>query len=615
MGKASPIRDNMSSGVLSPWLQGNVSVPQYAKALSNASNFIAMFEGPCQFRNPFQLVSQSANNNKQYLVGFIFSETVQYTLAFSDNSLTIYDRAGTVIQTIMNTGYLQSDLVDDVGRYRLSTYQIADVMWIASGTQPVRILTRTSATTFTLIVNPFFSSDGTTVSTNRGPFDAFDAVNNPNTFDATRGYPENVTVFRERMLLTRGLDWFVSRVGRFENFMRVTGAGDSVTNQITAETGFNGRVEGEQINRIEWAKSYAERVVFGTQQSIQILSTSNNQSGFQNGNAKTSPGPRRGSISIKPILTSDRLIYNYKSGDRLTELNFDGQRFTPLDLTKLGASVVNQQIIGMAYQEDPTGQIFVIFKDGRFATCTYDTDTNVVAWMPHRSQFLIDSVAVLRNPTDPSAQDVWISARNPITNVSYVMVQRNSASINYPTNSPIFADGWKAVAANEVNASGLVSNVGHLNGLTASVLVNGSLHPPVVVSNGTFRLDLNHYTPGDIVHVGAAYTGFFTTTRMEGVGAQDGTSIAKTKRIHNTSVLLWQTLGGGLRGLEGTTEYFEYRAPSGLMDTKIPLYSGFVLTPNPDGYNTEGTVTVFQDQPFPMTVLSIEPQLEVQDRS
>lgn len=95
-------------------------------------------------------------------------------------------------------------------------------------------------------------------------------------------------------------------------------------------------------------------------------------------------------------------------------------------------------------------------------------------------------------------------------------------------------------------------------------------------------------------------------------GSTDGTAQGKTKRIHRLVLRLYQTLGGKI-GPVGKEDEINYRDSSMPMNNPPAVYTGDYLMLYPEGYTRNGRIRVINDQPFPMTVVALYPQLETED--
>ena len=88
------------------------------------------------------------------------------------------------------------------------------------------------------------------------------------------------------------------------------------------------------------------------------------------------------------------------------------------------------------------------------------------------------------------------------------------------------------------SATTTISGLDHLEGETVSVLANGATHPNKTVSSGEITLDRSSTN----VKVGLGYTSLLQTMRLD-AGSQNGTSQAKTKRIFDITLRLYETVG------------------------------------------------------------------------
>jgi hypothetical protein len=154
-----------------------------------------------------------------------------------------------------------------------------------------------------------------------------------------------------------------------------------------------------------------------------------------------------------------------------------------------------------------------------------------------------------------------------------------------------------------------ISNLDHLEGQTVSILAEGATHPDKVVASGSVTLDRE----ASIVHAGLAYQSDMQTLRYD-VGSNVGTAQGKTQRIHRLFVRMLDTVGGKFGPSVDSLDIRPYREGGDLMDTAVDLYTGDLEFDWDGGYTNEALVYIRQDQPLPMTVQMIAPQLVTQDR-
>lgn len=166
-------------------------------------------------------------------------------------------------------------------------------------------------------------------------------------------------------------------------------------------------------------------------------------------------------------------------------------------------------------------------------------------------------------------------------------------------------------------ATGVVTltGLGYLEGQEIQILGDGATHPNATVTGGQAALQRAIV----VAQVGLACDAEIMTMRIE-AGAQNGTAQGKVKRIHHVIVRLMETLGMKVGGYnldrgEGTLDEVAFRTSADLMNNPPPIFSGDKDVPFPEGYNTDGQIRIVADEPLPMTVLALMPQLETHDHA
>jgi len=154
-----------------------------------------------------------------------------------------------------------------------------------------------------------------------------------------------------------------------------------------------------------------------------------------------------------------------------------------------------------------------------------------------------------------------------------------------------------------------ISGLDHLEGEKVQVLVDGAVHPDMTVASGSITLQWY----GSKIHVGLGYNSRLQTVRLE-AGSSDGTAQAKKQRIHSAAIRFYKTVGGSIGVDDTALDTIPFRSTGDPMDEPVPLFSGDKVIKMPGGYNREGKIWVTQEQPLPMSVLAIMPQLVVNDQ-
>lgn len=185
------------------------------------------------------------------------------------------------------------------------------------------------------------------------------------------------------------------------------------------------------------------------------------------------------------------------------------------------------------------------------------------------------------------------------TDTSHVTCTIDSA---FPNLNLIAANGWRMTVTT-------ITGLGHLEGQTVDLLVNGATHPQRVVTGGSITLQ----QPASKVHVGLAFTSKVQTLRANS-GAQDGTSQGKKARINKAVIRMLETLGLKY-GLDFTTMFdIDFRTALMAMDNPPAIFSGDIEVDWPGEYDTNPWLCFQQSDPLPATIVAIMPQVTVSDK-
>ena len=153
-----------------------------------------------------------------------------------------------------------------------------------------------------------------------------------------------------------------------------------------------------------------------------------------------------------------------------------------------------------------------------------------------------------------------------------------------------------------------ISGLTHLEGQTVSVLAEGSPVADVVVASGAITVNETSKA-----QVGLGYNSDMQTLRYD-VGSRNGTAQGKLQRIHRIIIRFYQSMGGKVGRDSSNLNPLIFRKGGDSMDTAVPLYDGDVEIEWDGEYSKESLIFIRQDQPLPMTVCAIMPQMDTQDR-
>jgi len=154
------------------------------------------------------------------------------------------------------------------------------------------------------------------------------------------------------------------------------------------------------------------------------------------------------------------------------------------------------------------------------------------------------------------------------------------------------------------------ATVAHLDGVEVGLLADGAALTPQTVTSST----VSWTVPAAKIHIGLNYNSDLEIPRLE-AGAADGTSFGKTRRIHRIGIQLYRSLNLLFGTTFDTLTRHSFRKPSTPMNEATPLFTGIESLELDADYDFDNSLCFRQDQPLPMLVQGIYPQLHTQDRN
>jgi len=243
----------------------------------------------------------------------------------------------------------------------------------------------------------------------------------------------------------------------------------------------------------------------------------------------------------------------------------------------------------------PTGLAYLVIK-------SFDT-TRLTAVSQTKAE--CESVAVI--PTDNSEYQTWVIVKRTINGITRRYVEYiNTFDFTETDNTTFnFLDSSLSYSG---AAATTISGLNHLEGQTVHILADGATHPTKIVSSGSITLD----RASTDVKIGLGYNSILQTMRID-AGSQNGTSQAKTKRIYEITIRLYESIGVEVGENLNNMERIPFRTSADVMDQGLPPFTGDKAVEFRGNYDTDGFIFVRQTQPLPLTVLSLYPDLQTND--
>ncbi len=458
----------------------------------------------------------------------------------------------------------------------------------------LRIDSITNGTTATATVLSRLPAQLTTVPTWRWEMGAI---------NATDGYPEVVTFFRERLVFAKGTKLWASVAGDFENFE------DQEFGEVLSDSAITIDVLDEQANPIVWVAPSAGLLI-GTEGGELVAREVTANDPFGPDNVKVDPQSRYGARKVQPVRIGGSTMFVQQGGRKVREIAyaFENDNFVASDMTALSEHITRSGVAQMAFALEPDSVIWCARNDGVLLGCTYNKEQDVLAWHPHSVDGVVESIAVIP-ATALSRQVLWMAVRRTVNGgtVRYLEALTPGFEDTSLREDAFFVDSGKTIK--NPSPSTAATGFAHLEGRTVAVLADGAVHPNRVVTGGGFTLDRAVTT----VHAGIPMTSRLQTMRLE-AGAADGTAQGKRKKVSGVTLRVHLSLGGKLGPDPQHLDEVVTRTGSMPMDAPPTYTSGdYARKTWQGGWEREGRVCVQQDQPLPLTVVAIMADVNTTD--
>lgn len=501
-----------------------------------------------------KLREQSGNRSQNY----------NMTFENKDDDIRSYKVTSTAFNTGVHTGENESQRGYVTIQSFSNTYDgIAKITAVASGT----VATAT-------VIKPL----GATTATSDFSFAPW---------GGTDGYPQAVGFFEDRLVFAGSKKYpqtyWASKTGDYNNF------GMSYPQQ--SDDSITGTLSSGQIDGIKAIVSFGEMIMLTSGGEYRV--SGGNGDPFTPTSQQARAQEYRGINDLTPVVIGGRIIYVQLHGNIVRDLAYayDVDKYTGDDISILATHLFDgYSIVGMTYQQAPDSVVWCVRSDGVLLGMTYIKEQDMYAWHRHVTDGKFIDVCVIPGSGE---DDLW------------AVVERNGAySVERMTSrtEDVYVD-----AAYIYDGEGTKSLEGltWLAGKAVSILADGNkLLPATVTDEGALTLNMAYKR----IIVGLGYDTVIQTLPVEMAG-NDGAWGSRKKRIQRLMIFFADTIGG-LFGLnENRLDEIKWRStePYG---TSIKTFTGkkFVTLPQAN-YDVTLMLTIKQSDPFPMTILSIIPEV------
>lgn len=438
-------------------------------------------------------------------------------------------------------------------------------------------------------------------------------------FSDTTGWPKTIAFFQDRLFLANCTSypdrWAMTITGGYSDADLFFAPSDK-DGTVTADAGITGRLQSGQVNSIQWAASDDRGLVIGTASKEWILRPSTTGEVLTPENAKADAFSSIGSAYIQPIQAESGTLFAQFSRRKFHDViySFERDQLKPRDLSVTSEHITRTGIAEMKFQQEPINCAWMRLTNGELVGFTYYPDEAVFAPSGHvigGTDAKVKSISVVSSP-DGSRDELWMIVSRTIDGVTRQYIEYMDKYYEDDINKEDAVCVDSALVYSGASTA-TVSGLDHLENETVKVMVDGKSHPDLTVSGGS--VTLANDVVGTKIIIGLGNTWAWKSQRIE-AGSADGTAQGKTKRITRFAVRLLNALGLYYGYGESSGQYDEYDFDQGAsFGENLDLFTGDTPSlPWPNGYETDGTLYLWHDGVFPITILSVMPQLVTQDR-
>lgn len=411
--------------------------------------------------------------------------------------------------------------------------------------------------------------------------DAAGTARSEDVWSATRGWPQSVTFHEGRLWFggspSRPSTLWGSVVNDFFNFDEGRARDDRLID-VTLDT--------DQVNSIQGLISNRSLQIFTTGQEFYVP-----QSPITPENVSVVPQTNFGSKKVRPISVDGRTLYLQRTGKAIREF-VQSENVT---------NIYNSNSISLLASHIVIDPVRMTASKGNT-----EIDANYAYFVNSDGTLLIYNMLGAENIIGFSLWDIsgfTFSDCAVVNDTLFTLVKKGSSSYIIRFMSSLVTDMCVKKAT---PVSGVFTGLSHLEGMTVDIVGDGAFEGTAVVSGGQVTVDATKTT----TEVGLRFTPLIETMPLN-VQLQNGPNFAEPKKINRVSVDFFESLGIIVKNSIGQRA----RIADKVMGVD-PFDNPTPKTGRKDiwllGWDNIATVTITQEEPVPMTILSIAVEVGVQ---
>ena len=634
---------NFTAGELSPLLSSRIDSNAYKNGTKKLRNFRVLSQGGIRRRGGLRYL-QELDDLPYQTEPYVYDEDEAYIAIFSNQKVQFVDTSSptTIASTITSCPWTTAM----IGGLRVA--QSGDTMIVVHPDMPMQKITRTAVDTFTRAEYAFDTSDGfihqpyykfaapdvslthqsasagsqditastgifsadwvgeeiefidsdnvkhhilitayTSATVVVGTFDTAphntDSVTtwSEQVFSTRHGYARSVVFHDQRLIFGGSRDLpnhlFMSKTGEFFNFDVGTGL-DNESIQI--------QIAENQVSEIKSLASFRHLSIFSSEQELYVPTSENKP--LTPSTIAVKKQTSYGSGAVSPVEFDGALVFLTKSKGAVREFVFSdlSQAYNSDALTLLSSHLIGTptQIVSQREASDQIeAYLYLVNEEGKMPVFMSIRKEQLQGWGEYSTQGNFKNAVVVNRRL-------------------YTIVERtiNGATL---TSLELMDNSYHVDCAAKYTSGSATKNwtISHLPN-TEIVVKSGNYSMGTYTTNGSGQLTLSEAVSS--LEIGLDFTPELTTLPPE-FQLPDGISVGQKRRIVRAVLDLNEALNVKTRGttllIRRVTDDFSLEPVAVTSRKEVYLL----------GWSSEGTVTITQDQPLPLTINGILLEVEV----
>lgn len=410
-------------------------------------------------------------------------------------------------------------------------------------------------------------------------------------FGPYTGYPRTVSWFDQRLMFG-GTD-FQPQTCWLSATTRVRdfSIGTAASDAVTFS------LRTDEVNDIQWVASSSDLII-GASGGEHKASGGNNDV-----LSPTSTIARQqtayGSKKIRPVKIGDLVIHVQRGGDRLRQVSFsfDKDQYISNDLTLLAQHLFEDaEITDLSFQLQPDPILWTVLASGELRSCTILPEQNVVAFARHTfaGAFVKRCVSLPRRASTKDETYIAISRKINSIPVQYIEVFDYDLQVDC---------GLSATFGSPVSG---VSGLAHLEGETVRIACDGAVYEDQTVSaNAIDFKDTENTATAVQVGLGFVPTCILLSPEWE---LQTGPTFGRKKCYNKVHIFTNDTQYLAVNG-----EVSEARSSEDFMDAAPTVAANGIHEFAPSGSAAELHLTITQPDPLYVSVVGVYGECTIGD--